>query len=122
MTIITPPGSSLPENLPLLTEVADKPSDDLPTLTEVVAEGKIESAAKQNPHAPEATATSPPASEEEKRLLRQLEARIEEAFAHRLRLDLERLQREAIEQAVAELSAELPRLLRDALGTPDSHR
>lgn len=122
MTSITQTGNGLPDNLPMLTEVADKPSDDLPTLTEVVAEGRIASAANQNSHVPEEIAAFPTASEEEIRLLRQLETRIEEIFAHRLRLDLEQLQREAIEQAVAELRVELPRLLRNAPGIPDSHR
>ncbi len=122
MTSIRQPGDGLPDNLPLLTQVADEPlPDDLPTLTEVVAEAQPE----PNLETP-ATEASIPASlipdEEMQRLLQRLETHLENVFAQKLSLNLEQLQRQAVEQAVSELKAELPQLLRDALSTPDSPR
>lgn len=74
----------------------------LPMLTEVVAESD----------------TSPPRvlnDEEIQQLLHQLEARIEIMFTQKLGLHLEQLQRQAIDQALDELKAELPKLLQDAM-------
>lgn len=124
MTTIERPGDGLPDNLPLLTQVVDEDApDDLPTLTEVVAEGQTEPAtvlqpdADQEASAPEAAipASCAPNEEEMQRLLRRLETHLENVFAHKLGLSLEQLQRQAIEQAVSELKAELPELLRNAL-------
>lgn len=103
MTSIKQPGSDSPDNLPLLTQaVGEATPDDLPTLTEVVDEADI--------HLPRVLS-----EEEMQRLLHQLETHLETVFAHKLNLHLEQLQRLAIEQAVSELKAELPELLRDAL-------
>lgn len=124
MTPIERPGGDLPDNLPLLTQVADEDTaDDLPTLTEVVAEGQAEPAAGLQPDAdrevpaPEAAipASCAPDDEELQRLLRQIETHLENAFTHKLSANLEQLQRQAVERAVSELKAELPELLRDAL-------
>jgi len=108
MTPIKQPGSDLPDNLPLLIQVAGEGvPDDLPTLTEVVV----------TPVEP-----SPPArafSEEEmQRLLKQLESRLEAVFTQKLSLHLEKLQRLAVKQTVNEFRAELPELLREALNGP----
>ncbi len=122
MTPTRQPGNGLPENLPLLTQVADEPlPDDLPTLTEVVAEAQPESDL-ETPAAEASTPASLIPDEEMQRLLQRLKAHLENAFAHKLSLKLEQLQRQAVERAVDELKAELPQLLRDALSSPDSHR
>ncbi|MDD5385132.1 MAG: hypothetical protein PHG89_09675 [Gallionella sp.] len=124
MTTIERPGDGLPDNLPLLTQVADEDApDDLPTLTEVVTGGQTEPATVLQPDAdreipaPEAAiAASCPLNEEEmQRLLRRLETHLENMFANKLSANLEQLQRQAIDQAVSELKAELPELLRNAL-------
>lgn len=125
MTPIERLGGDLPDNLPLLTHVVDEDApDDLPTLTEVVAEGRTDPAtgtlpnANQEAPAPaEAAIPASCASDEEKmqRLLQRLETHLENVFIHKLSLNLEQLQRQAIEQAVSELKAELPELLRNAL-------
>jgi len=124
MTPIELPGGDLPDNLPLLTQVADEDApDDLPTLTEVIVEGQTGSATGLQPDAdreapaPEAAipASCAPNDEEMQRLLRRLETHLENVFANKLSLSLEQLQRQAIEQAVSELKAELPELLRNAL-------
>jgi len=54
------------------------------------------------------------------RLLQHLEAHLDGVFAHKLSINLEQLQRQAVEQAISELKAELPELLRDALNTTNS--
>jgi len=121
MTSVQQPGDGLPDNLPLLTQVADEDApDDLPTLTEVVAEGQPEPDASLE--AAEAAIPASCASDEEKmqRLLRRLETHLENMLIHKLSLNLEQLQRQAIEQAVGELKAEFPKLLRDALGTQNN--
>ncbi|HEU0219527.1 MAG TPA: hypothetical protein VFQ98_01815 [Gallionella sp.] len=124
MTSIKQLGDGLPDNLPLLTHVADEDvPDDLPTLTEVVAEGQTEPATRLQPDADReapALKAAIPAScasndEEMQRLLRQLETHLGNVFTHKLSLNLEQLQRQAVEQAVSELKAELPELLRNAL-------
>ncbi len=137
MTAIDQPGPM--NDLPLLTKVADKVvPDDLPTLTEVVEETTGASAIEDElPILTEAIATEPspvPAALEEvsppatlseadmQRLLQKLEAHIESVFTQKLSHRLEQLQRLAVEQAVGELRAELPQMLRDALGAPDTSR
>ena len=124
MTPIERLGGDLPDNLPLLTHVVDEDApDDLPTLTEVVAEGQTDPAtgtlpnANQKAPAPEAAmpASCAPNEEEMQRLLQLLETHLENVFTHKLSLNLEQLQRRAVEQAVSELKAELPGLLRNAL-------
>lgn len=124
MTAIKQPGGDLPDNLPLLTQVMDEDAlYDLPTLTEVVASGQAESATGFQPGtnreatAPETamTASCAPNEEEMQQLLRQLEIHLENVFTHKLSLNLEQLQRQAVKQAVNELKAELPELLRNAL-------
>ena len=104
MNPIEPSGSNLPDNLPLLTRVADEGApDDLPTLTEVVADN------------PPGTVSCAPDEERIQQLLPLLEAHLEKALTHKLGKNLEQLQRQAIGQAVSELKAELPELLRSAL-------
>lgn len=124
MTRIQQQGSNLPENLPLLTEVADdNVPDDLPTLTEAIQEAPAESATVFQPRAseetpPHETTTAVPcfASEEDmQRLLQHLETHIENILTYKLNLNLEQLQRVAIQHAVNDLKAELPELLREAL-------
>ncbi len=121
MTPTEQPGS-LPDNLPLLTEVADEDvPDNLPTLTEVVETEPADSAAAIQPTAsPDVSACegAPPAScmqgREEMQWQQQIESHLENVFAHRLGARLEHLQRQAVREAVNELKAELPGLL-DAL-------
>lgn len=118
MTPVKLPSGVLPDNLPLLTQVADEEApDDLPTLTEVVAAGSAELDAGREVPAAETVAPASCASDEEEiqRLLRLVEAHLETVLIHKLSLHLEQLQRQAVEQAVGELKAELPELLRDAL-------
>ncbi len=107
MTPIKLPRGDLLDNLPLLTQVADEGApDDLPTLTEVVA-----------PEHP-----LPALSEEVmEQLLKQLESRLDAIFAQKLSLHLEKLQRLAVKEAVNELKAELPELLREMLNTHRPH-
>lgn len=122
MTPIELTGDGLLDNLPLLTQVADENApDDLPTLTEVVTEGQAEPSSGLQPDAnreipvPEAATPCAPNEEEVQRLLRRLETHLENMFANKLSVHLEQLQRQAIDQAVSELKAELPELLRNAL-------
>ena len=92
MNSIKPPDSGFP--------------DDLPTLTEIVAEAA--------PH-PALSAA------ERQQLMQQLEKRIETLFTRKLALRLEQVQRQTVKQAISELKAELPELLREALDAhPDS--
>lgn len=107
MTTIERHGNGLLDNLPLLTQVADEDTpDDLPTLTEIVA-----------PEHP-----LPALGEEAmEQLLKQLESRLDALFAQKLSLHLEKLQRLAVEEAVNELKAELPELLREMLNTHRPH-
>ncbi len=139
------------DDLPLLTKVVDEDvRDDLPTLTEVVEEihpalppfevpaiagdelpvlmeeviaterPPVTAAARQ---VIEEIATPATLSEADmQQLLQRLEAHIESAFTQKLSHRLEQLQRQAIEQAVGELKAELPMMLRDALSNPDTNR
>ena len=100
------PDSNSPVNPPLLAQIMDETELlDLPILTEVVA--------KADPYLPRVLN-----AEEREVLLHQLEKHIETLFTQKLRLHLEQLQRLAIDQAIDELKADLPELLRDAL---DAH-
>ncbi len=108
MTFSELPDIDLPDNLPLLTQVADE--DALPMLTEIVTE-IIEETQQAEPSLCEADL---------QQLLRRFEAHLETAFTQKLCLHLEQLQRQAVEQAVNELKAELPELLRAALGTAEN--
>ncbi len=76
--------------------------NSLPMLTEVVAESERNPSRALNEH-------------ETQQLLRQLETRIEILFTQKLGLQLEQLQRQAIDRALGELRGELPELLRDAM-------
>lgn len=81
-------GETTLNSLPVLTEVVDKADSYLPRLL---------------------------SEEEIQQLLPRFEAHIEALFSKKLGLHLEQLQRQAIEQAIRELKAELPELLHDAL-------
>lgn len=110
--------ADLPDNLSLLTEVVGEGApDDFPTLTEIVAEPQVETSRAAG--VPEADIHQPCAisGEEMQKLLRQLETHLETALTQKLGLHIEQLQRQAIEQAVGELKAALPELLRNALST-----
>jgi len=101
MTTIKHPGGDAADKLPVLTQVAGKaPAEDLPTLTEIVEETV--------PHSSLST-------KERQQLLRQMEKHLETLFSQKLALKLEQLQRQTVKQAISELKAELPDLLRDAL-------
>lgn len=141
MTSLEHPDRDLPDSLPLLTQVVEAATlDDLPTLTEIVipdvaiadddAPALLESA--ETPSLPndasgiisinpKAAVPVPDAYGEDamQQLVHRLEAHIETVFAQKLNQHLEQLQKIAVDQAVNELKAELPGLLRDAL---DAHR
>jgi hypothetical protein len=104
MTFAKHPGGSLLDNLPVLTEVAEM-GVPLHTLTEIVAKQP----ALPEPDTAELHASTDP------QLLKQLEIHLEQVFAHKLNLVLSQLQHQAVMQAVEELKAELPELLREAL-------
>lgn len=138
----------LAKDLPLLTTVVEEAPDDLPTLTEVVVEetsplrSSMETAAPLGDElsslmdaitaepagTPEAgiveSSVQPPALSEAdmQRLILQLDAHLESVFAQKLGHRLEQLQRLAVDQAIRELKAELPQMLRDALHAPDTGR
>jgi hypothetical protein len=76
--------------------------NSLPVLTEIVAATDASQAHTLN-------------TEEIQKLLLQLEASIETLFTQRLGIRLEQIQRQAVDQALDELKAELPELVRDAL-------
>ncbi len=106
MTAIGQRGSELPENLPVLTRVVgDELSDELPMLTEVV---------ENIQHAARPTALN---ETDLRQVLQRLETHLEIVFMQKLNHHLEHLQRQAVEQAVNELKAELPELLRNALNS-----
>ena len=121
-----------PDDLPTLTEIvtdettshstrlsaekllAGHPKDD----SQVAGyEGQVEPATdREIPASEAAIAASCPLNEEEmQRLLRRLETHLENMFTHKLSINLEQLQRQAVEQAVGELKAELPELMSNAL-------
>jgi hypothetical protein len=74
----------------------------LPMLTEVVAKTESHRSRVLN-------------AEEMQQLQHKLEAHIEALFTSKLAQHLEQLQRQAIDQALGELKAELPELLRNTL-------
>ncbi|MDP1634186.1 MAG: hypothetical protein Q8K61_01930 [Gallionella sp.] len=103
--------------LPLLTEVADTSSDDLPILFEIIVDPDEDPKPDLVQEKP-----APPRSlnaEEMSHLLLQLETHLETVFAGKLNSRLEELQRLAVDLAVSEFKAELPKLLREALSKPD---
>lgn len=138
------------DDLPLLTRVVDEDAQDgLPTLTEVIEESQsgvspadapaiaedglpmlTEAIAAEPapgdeaiPQVAEGIAPSTALSEANiQQLAQRLEAHLESVFTQKLSHRLEQLQRLAVEQAVGELRAELPQMLRDALGAPDTSR
>lgn len=85
--------------------IGDTTLNRLPVLTEIVAAADVRQAHELG-------------SGEIQQLLLKLEARIETLFTQRLSIRLEQIQRQAIDQALDELKAELPELVRDAL---DNH-
>ncbi len=97
------PPSNTPANMSSTAQTTDEMAlTDLPTLTEVIAIA--------DPHLPHELS-----AEEIQQLLRQLEKHIETLFSQKLALHLEQVQRLAIDQAMIELKAELPELLRNGL-------
>jgi len=124
MTFIRQPGDGLPDNLPLLTQVADgDESNDLPTLTEVIPEVPAEPAGifqpgdEEDTLIPKEAMPAPRALNEDEmqRLLWHIEKYIENIFTYQLNINLEQMQRTAIQHAVNDFKAELPDLLREAL-------
>lgn len=135
-----------PDELPLLTEVAEGGQfDDLPTLTEVIPEagaasGPIESLAASRTPIPAAgspadelparpeteTPPTPEAPDElcigEDILLAALQQRIEAHLEAVFMQRFAQMQQQAAEEALAELKAALPELLREALNTTDSSK
>jgi len=102
----------LPPDLPVLTEVVS--GDDLPTLTDIVAEPEAAIPAFEFDQV-DATDTLPATEEVPFEVPPQLEAHLEELFMQRLLPRLEEAQRQAIAQTWSELKDELPQLVRDAL-------
>ncbi|HET7831427.1 MAG TPA: hypothetical protein VFK88_00530 [Gallionella sp.] len=93
-----------PDDLPVLTEiVADQPTDDLPILTEVI------SLAADEPVQQGVTA------QELQEVLHQLEIHLDTVVAEKLRLHLDQIQAQAVAQTLSELKAGLPVLLQEAL-------
>lgn len=123
---MTPQNFYSTDELPLLTEVVDQQDfDDLPILTEIVAEET--QSGDSHPIADQQTANAPvlPRSlntEEMQRLLQQLEIHLDTVFTDKLNRQIEQLQKLAVDLAISELKAELPRLLRDALTSTDVSR
>ncbi len=105
------------DELPLLTEVSDGPAE-LPVLTSVVAAPLLPpvdlsaTGAHMRPLNPA----------EVDQLLRQLETHLEGVFASKLNSQLEQLQKLAVELAISEFKAELPKLIIDALKNSDASR
>ena len=96
-------GSALPSRpSPKKLSIGEITLNGLPVITEVVS-------GADNP------LTSVMGEEEAQQLLHKLEAHLETLFTQKLGLRLEQLQRVAIDQALDELKAELPELLREAL-------
>ncbi len=106
---------AIPDDLPTLTEVVGETTGGFPTLTEVVEENVGVGTE------PDATPSPvPPAPEHDPtpRLLQDIQAHIEDVFAQKLSQHLAVAQQQAIEQALAELRSELPKLIRAALDQP----
>lgn len=121
-------AEDIADELPILTEIAPAKhsifSNNLPLLTQVVqvAEGENEPL-HELPALTEAVEKIPHTAVNEtdtRQLLQRLEADIESIFTQKLSDQLELLQRQAVEQAVAELKARLPEMLRDALKSDGS--
>jgi len=103
MTSTKHPESGPGGKLPVLNQVDGKSTlADLPTLTEIVDETVLHPALS---------------AKERQQLLRHMEKHLETLFSQKLALKLEQLQRHTVKQAISELKAELPVLLRDALKT-----
>jgi hypothetical protein len=83
-------------------KIGETTLNSLPVLTEIVTAADARQAHELD-------------TEEIQKLLLKLEARIETLFTQRLGILLEQIQRQAIDQALDELKAELPELVRDAL-------
>ncbi len=98
---MTTPAQTLPDDLPILTEVVE---EGLPLLTEIIP--AAESAAP-----PEIVAEDKPTLSEADiaRLMTQLEGRI----AAKLEARLQAMQRTVTSEVLAEIRTELPQLLRD---------
>ena len=135
MTSLAFPDGDKPGSLPLLTELADG-GDELPTLTEAITVADVPIPANELPillepadvadlhfdrAAPAITdefaVPLPPLLSEAQiqRLEQQLAAHLEKLLKDKLILRLEQLQKLALDQALGELKAELPVLLRDVL-------
>lgn len=104
---MTTPAQTLPDDLPILTEVVE---EGLPLLTEVIP-------APENAAQPEIVAEDKPALSEADIacLMTQLEGRI----AEKLEARLQAMQHTAISEVLAEIRAELPQWLRET--PPDEH-
>ena len=129
----------LHDDLPLLTEIihdldanTEVPAQLQPaTLTEVVQEATalcevtdIDATIELPPAAATVTqpddfkpedVRTPRSAEEMQQLVQHLESHLETVFTNRLNSQLEQLQKLAVELAISEFKAELPRLLHDAL-------
>lgn len=92
------------DDIPVLTEVIEEPAFTLPTLTEVVNENLAPSVNINSIGEEELSAT----------IQQCLEVHLETVFADRLAT----LQRQATTQALSELTAELPKLIQEALSAP----
>ncbi len=119
------------DELPLLTEVFEQ-AEALPLLTEVLDSAALNKSPLNWELQPEPNELPPAVTrqptrtlnpEEMQHLLQHLEAHLETVFTSKLNSQLEQLQRLAVDLAVSEFKAELPKLLLDALHAthPDSH-
>jgi hypothetical protein len=95
-------ASNSPASQPPERKIGETTLNSLPVLTEIVAVTDAHQAHELD-------------TEEIQKLLLKLEARIETLFTQRLGIRLEQIQRQAVDQALDELKAELPELVRDAL-------
>ncbi len=96
-------GSDLPAKISSSKRtIGDATLNRLPVLTEVATPGNVPPFRGLN-------------AEETGQFLQQFQTHIETLFTKKLSLRLEESQRHAIDQALDELKAELPELLRDAL-------
>ena len=91
------------DDLPLLTQVVGNLAPkELPILTEIVTEP----AAQLHPEL---------SAKEQQKILRLVEKHLETRLTQKISVQLDQLHQQATAQAVIELKAELPELLRDAL-------
>ena len=104
--------TDLDQDLPLLTEVADELPDEMPILFEIM------------PDEPPALSKAARAlnADEMQQLLEKLSSHLETVFTNKLNQQLEELQRLAVDMAVSQFKAELPKLLREALIKTDARR